>query len=142
MEVNQAFQQRITAMICHCGKICKNICGLKIHQARIKCQVETSQRQCTGASPGETQEAQGREAHHSAQSLQAEAQVPPKTSNTVGSKIKWPAAADKKAWNDFNSDICEILNVSAKGAIDKRLLTTSKIIVSYAVERYGYEKRK
>ena len=65
------------------------------------------QRQRTGASPGEMQEAQGREAHHSAQSLQAEAQVPPKTSNTAGNKIKWPAAADKKAWNDFDSDICE-----------------------------------
>ena len=32
--------------------------------------------------------------------------------------------------------------MSAKGAVDKRLLTTSKIIVSYAEERYGYEKRK
>ena len=32
--------------------------------------------------------------------------------------------------------------MSAKGAVDKRLLTTSKIIVSYAAERYGYEKRK
>ena len=142
MEANQAFQQRITATICHCRKICKNIRSLKIHQARMKCQVETSQRQRTGASPGEMREAQGREAHHSAQSLQAEAQVPPYTSNTAGNKIKWPAAADKKAWNDFDSDICEILTVSAKGAVDKQLLTTSKIIVSYAAERYGYEKRK
>ena len=32
--------------------------------------------------------------------------------------------------------------MSAKGAVDKRLLTTSKIIVSYAAERYGYEERK
>ena len=63
MEANQAIQQRIKATICHCGKICKNIHGLKIHQARMKCQVETSQGQRTGASPGETQETQGREAH-------------------------------------------------------------------------------
>ena len=103
----------------------------------MKCQVETSQRQRTGVSPGETQETQGREAHHSAQSFQAEAQVPPKTLNTAGNKIKWPAAADKKAWNDFDSDICEILTVSAKDAVDKRLLTTFKIIVSYVAERYG-----
>ena len=82
MESNQAFYPRTTAMICHCRKICKNIRGWKIHQARMKCQVETSQRQRTGAASGETQEAQGREAHHSAQSLQAEAQVSPKTSNT------------------------------------------------------------
>ena len=45
MEANQAIQQRITATICHCGKICKNIRGLKIYQARMKCQEETSQRQ-------------------------------------------------------------------------------------------------
>ena len=50
--------------------------------------------------------------------------------------------ADKKAWNDFDSDIREILTVSAKGAVDKRLLTTSKIIVSYAAERYGHEEKK
>ena len=87
----------------------------------MKYQMETSQRQRTGASPGETQETQGREAHHSAHSLQAEAQVPRKTSNTARNKIKWLAAADKKAWNDFDSDICEILTVSAKGAVDKRL---------------------
>ena len=95
MEANQAIQQRITATICHCGKIYKNTRGLKIHQACMKCQVETSQRQRTGVSPGETQETQGWEAHHSAQFLQAEAQVPQKILNMAGNKIKWPAATDK-----------------------------------------------
>ena len=142
MESNQAFHQRTTAMICHCRKICKNTRDLNVHQVCMKCQVESIQRQCTGTSPGETQEEQGREAHHRAKSLQAEAQNSPKTSKTVGSKIKWPTAVDKRAWNDFDSDICEIPKVSAKGAGDKRLLTTFKITVSYAAERYEYEERK
>ena len=39
-ETNQAFRPRTITMICQCGKKCKNIRGLKIHQACMKCQVE------------------------------------------------------------------------------------------------------
>ena len=58
----------------------------------MKCQVESSQ----------TKEVQGREAHHSAQSLQAEAQNSPGTLKTFGKKIKWPVATDKKSMARFH----------------------------------------
>ena len=48
----------------------------------------------------------------------------------------------KSAWYDFNKDISEIFEITPKGSVDKRLLTITKTIVSYAVERYGYEERK
>ena len=88
---------------------------------------------------------QGWEAHHSAQSLQAEAQDSPSTPKTLGKRIKWPAATGKKAWYDFDEDVSEILEITSSGqhdSVDKRLLTTAKIIVSYAEKRYGYEERK
>ena len=50
--------------------------------------------------PSETQEVQGWEAHHSAQSLHAEAQDLPGTPKTFGKRIKWPADTNKKAWHD------------------------------------------
>ena len=96
-----------------------------------------------GIKPGAAPEkVQAREGHHSAQSLQAEAQDSPGTPKTVGKRIKWPAATVKKSWHDFDEDISEILEITSKGSVDKRLLTTAKIIVSYAAERYGYEERK
>ena len=119
-------------------KICKNISGLKIHQAGIKCQVEKNQTQRAGVSPGETQEVYGQEAHHSAQSLQAEETE----TRTAFRKIKWPTAANKKTWHDFDTSIGEIVNISAKGSVENRLLTMSKIIISYAKAQYGYMEIK
>ena len=99
-------------------KKCKNIRGLKIHQARKKCQVELSQMQCIGISPSEMREVQGQEAHHSTQSLQAETQNSPGTLKTFGKRIKWPTATDKKVWHDFDEDISEILEITSKGSVD------------------------
>ena len=62
--------------------------GLKIHQARMKCQVESSQTQHAGIPPDETQEVSDREVDHSARSLQAEAQDSPGTPKIFGKKIK------------------------------------------------------
>ena len=85
---------------------------------------------------------QDREAHYSAQSLQAEAQNSPGTPKTFGKKTEWPVAIDKKALHDFDEDISEILEITPKGSAEKRLITTAKIIVSYVAERYGYEEGK
>ena len=63
----------------------------------MKCQMDSSQTQRAGIPPGETQEVQGWVAHHSAQSIQAEAQYSPGTPKTLGKRTKWPTATDKKA---------------------------------------------
>ena len=64
------------------------------------------------------------------------------TKNILKKKIKWPTAKDKKAWHDFDKDIIEILEITSKGSVDKRLITIAKIIAIYAAKRYGYEKGK
>ena len=66
--------------------------------------------QSAGVSPGETQEVQGREAHRSTQSLQAELIE----TRTAFRKIKWPTTANKIAWQDFDKNISEIVNIPAK----------------------------
>lgn len=137
METNQATNLRTTRLTCPCGKICKNMRGLKIHQTKMRCQVQSNQQQRAGIFPGETQ---GREAHHSAQSLQAEVQVGPDT--PFRRKIKWPPASNKHAWHEFDVDISEILKITSRGSVDKRLTTMSKIIISYAAGKFGYEERK
>ena len=111
MVMNTALSKQWSYSICPCRKICKNIPGLKICQARINCQVEKTQMQPSGVSLGRTQKVQGREAHHSTQSLKAEVME----THTAFRKIKWPTAANKSAWQDFDTNIGETVKISAKG---------------------------
>ena len=127
---------RMTTTTCGCGKVCKNLRGLKIHQAKMKCGGGEGPEQRSGTLPGETQEVQGQDTHHSAQSLHAPDQ--PMSHFPTRKRIKWPPAKDKTTWQQFDDDVCEILDVTSKGDADSRLHTMSTIIVSYAAERFGY----
>ena len=64
-------------MICDCGKEYKNLRGLRIHQAKMKCMDERGHIQRTGLLPGETKEVHAQDSHHSAQSLHAIDQATP-----------------------------------------------------------------
>ena len=44
----------------------------------------------------------------------------------------------KKAWRDFDEDMCDIIQVTSAGNIDRRLQTISQLIVGYASERFGH----
>ena len=96
---------------CIFGKTCKNQRGLKIHRSRMKCLEGGNREQRAGASPGK-QEVQGQESYHSAQSLQASV---PLTLGKDSRKIKWPPANNKGAWQDFDNDICEIIQSATRG---------------------------
>lgn len=52
-------------------------------------------------------------------------------------RIKWPSATSKSMWQQFDEDVCEIVQTTAKGDADRRLHTMTTIIVSYASERFG-----
>ena len=56
--------------VCHCGKVCKNQHGLKIHQAKSGCKLRGGQKQRTGF-PGETGETSSQDSNHSIGSLSA-----------------------------------------------------------------------
>ena len=44
----------------------------------------------------------------------------------------------KNAWQDIVANIVEILKISANGSVENKLLTMSKIIISYVKAQYGY----
>ena len=121
---------------CICGKTCKNQRGLKIHQSRMKCLEGRNREQRAGACPGKTEEVQGQESYHSAQSLQAS--VPLTLGKESCKKIKWPPANYKGAWKDFDNDICGIIqSAMGKGDVERRLSFVTTIITSLASERFG-----
>ncbi len=91
--------------------------------------------QRTGPEPGETQEEPGQEATHRAQSLHVP--EPPNPSRVVQQRIKWPPASKRSEWLQFDEDVSNILQATAKGDADSRLQTITTIIFSYALERFG-----
>ena len=90
--------------------------------------------QRAGASPGKTEEVQGQESCHRTQSLQAS--VPLTLGKESRKKIKWPPAYNKGAWQDFDNDICEIIQSATKGDVENRLSFMTTIITSLASERF------
>lgn len=54
---------------CHCGKVCKNFKGLKIHQARTKCGDVATPEKHRVAAPCEMQEILNQEAPQSTEDL-------------------------------------------------------------------------
>lgn len=78
-------------MKCHCGKICKNIKGLRIHQAKTTCKrVLTEQR---ARQPlGETQKDSSPEKHHSTDDLNAS--VPSPSRSQLATPSQSAEAAD------------------------------------------------
>ena len=92
--------------------------------------------QRAGASPFETEEVQGQELYHRTQSLQAS--VPLTLGKESRKKIKWPPENNKGAWQDFDSDICVIIQSATKGDLERRLSFMTTIITSLASERFSY----
>ena len=73
--------------------------------------------------------------YHSAQSLQAS--VPLTLGKESRKKIKYPPANNKGAWQDFDNDICEIIQSATRRDVKRRLSFMTTIITSLASERFG-----
>ena len=134
------FVQRITRKICDCGKECKNLRGLKIHQAKIKCMDERGHMLRTSLRPGETKEVHGQDSHHSAQSLHAIDRTTPYRVNYK--QIKGASAKCNNEWIQFDEDVSAIIQTTLKGKADRRLNVLSAIIVSCAKEIFGLREGK
>ena len=137
IQKTESIDQRIMSSKCVCGKTCKNLRGLKIHQGCMKCLIKGRQEQCTGQDPDQTQEKQGQEVHHSTQSLHAN--VTPKSTSTT-TNIKWPPSNSIGDWQNFGKDVCEIVCLSSKGSIEARIDLLTVIITKFAAEKFGYKE--
>ena len=58
------------------------------------------------------------------------------------SERRWPAANTTSLWNQFDSDVDQILEATVRGDVDRKLQTMATIIVSIASERFGDEEKK
>lgn len=134
--LTQDYRHMTTRAVCRCGKVCKNLHGLKIHQAKMKCLTGRQVVQRTGPAPGETQEEPSPESPHSAQSLHAP-QGHPQVQHSEQQQVKWRAGSKKQEWRQFDEDVDLILESSARGDGDRTLQTMCSMIISIAVERFG-----
>ena len=78
--------------------------------------------------------------NHRAQHHQASTQNLP--DRVVAKRIKWPPANDKNAWREFDEDVCELIHATSSGNVDQRLNSLSKLVVTYASERFGQIEKK
>lgn len=58
------------------------------------------------------------------------------------SRIKWPQSSKKAVWHQFDEDVDQVLEGTAKGDVERRLKTMTSIIVSIAAERFGSKEVK
>lgn len=52
-------------------------------------------------------------------------------------RVKWPASAAKRTWNDFDEDAAGTLNAIMGGCPDKKMETLTTIIYSMGKDRFG-----
>ncbi|KAK0136651.1 hypothetical protein N1851_027154 [Merluccius polli] len=106
----------------------------------MKCLTGRQVVQRTGPVPGETQEEPGPESPHSAQTLHAP-QATPQVRHSEHRRVKWPSANKGKEWCQFEEDVDQVLEATARGDADQKLRTMCTMIVKIAVERFGTKEQ-
>jgi hypothetical protein len=156
------------AVVCSCGKICKNTRGLKIHQSRMKCLAQADAQKRPVLRADKTEESLVLESNHSDHAHHSEAQnvepvnpqqhqeglmenkVPPNHQPGEGhvkQRIKWPASNAEKEYNQFDNDLDKILETTLIGNVERKIQTFTRLIYAVGKERFGTikegrEKRK
>ena len=102
----------------------------------MKCDGENENTWRIDVTPSKTEVEMVQVTNHSAQHHQVPPQAWP--DRVVAKQIKWPPSIDKKAWRGFDEDVCNIIQATFSGNIDRRLNTLSKLIVGYTSERFGH----
>lgn len=97
--------------------------------------------QRTGLVLGKTQEEPSQESTHSAQTLQAP-QAPPYVRHSEHRRVMWPAANKEREWLQFDEDLDQVLDVTAKGGVDQKVRTMATMIISIGAERFGITEQQ
>ncbi|KAL7847956.1 hypothetical protein AOLI_G00226740 [Acnodon oligacanthus] len=132
-----------TNAVCKCGKVCKNLTGLKIHQTKMGCMRKLmAQHTVTvlDTAPGATEEEPAPDRPHSAQNLLAPLATP-QSRPSKHRRILWTAASKESKCCQFDIDVDTALEITAKGDVDQRLWTMSNFIMSIASNRKKGKER-
>ena len=142
-----------TTVLCQCGKPCKNLRGLRIHQAKSKCQ--PAKKVVERAVPtGETVENHSQESNHSTEDLLSTASSQEsRETEQVGAaptqahlaektqKINWPPS-NSTEWSEFDNDLDNILETALTGKVERKIESFGKLVYAVAKERFGVLKEK
>ena len=136
---------------CRCGKICKNLKGLRIHQGKSKCG-SGRPRDERAANTGETEENHSQDEHHSAENLYHSEEIRNNRQEELGipnplraeadnsqerkERIRWPQTDDKK-WESFDEDMDKILDGTLVGDVEKKISTLETMLYAMGKERFG-----
>ena len=138
---------------CGCGKVCKNLKGLRIHQARSRCGHKSSQsqraEQSITPSSGESLEEPSQESHHSTGNLSAadsssdsplslgDLEAEETEGEAKLERINWPRMDAEKTWKDLDSDLSSIIQTTMQGGVEKKVKTFTTIVYNVSKERFG-----
>ncbi|CAC5371100.1 unnamed protein product [Mytilus coruscus] len=122
---------------CHCGKICKNQRGLKIHQSRSGCSRGIVTEQHTDLS-GETQENPSQDTNHSARNLSASVTSHDSNQSLNGEEHITQQRQETSHQKDLGGNSRNI----TQGCVERRIETLTSLIYNIGKERFGVEERK
>lgn len=137
-------------MKCHCGKICKNARGLKIHQSKTTCGIGEKQTQRIVETLSEMQEDTNQKAPHSTEDLLLSVPLQSQRRDSLNTtpftqslreKVKWPPAKDTTAWTQLDQDLDRVLEATLAGTIERKIESMAMIVIIMAKERFGTEER-
>lgn len=148
--------------VCSCGKVCKNLRGLKIHMGRMRCQATQSNVQRPSEDLGETEEERNPEPNHSVLSLHVHEDEVTNTAPIASSvssdpsgkesnikkdgeireRVKWPNANKVREWQELDEDLDKILESNLIGIVENKISTMSNMVYNIGCDRFGtLEKR-
>ena len=147
--VQMTLTGEVATTVCPCGKVCKNVRGLRVHQARSKSCSAVSQTQRTENIPHETEEVASQESNHSTDDLFANESQQANVSNTTGEQrnqhdahhpvrkdsVKWPRSNEKE-WKVYDEDLEYILNSILQGPAEKKIYTLTTVAHNLGEERF------
>lgn len=91
--------------------------SLKIHQAKMRCLIGKQVELCTGPAPGETQEERQQSPTVPRPSIPHQPYPKPGTQNSKGLSGLPPI---RKAWHQFNEDVDQVLEATAREVLTRR----------------------
>nr|XP_055041026.1 uncharacterized protein LOC129428141 [Misgurnus anguillicaudatus] len=138
---------------CSCGRICKGVRGLKIHQSKSTCGKGRMHAHRSEELSGETEENPRQEAHHSPRDLSV-LEIPQdhtmrtSYSNTgsppypTNERIKWPKMSDREEWSRLDEDLDKVLGAVQAGSVERKVDLLTAITYNVAKERFGVVPRR
>lgn len=133
--MNQANGQWNTSAVCICGKLCKNLKGLKIHQARMASLRRDLVKQCSGMAAGSTGPvAPATEPSETEEEPRPESQIPLGRNPEVACCQQQGAAKAGRG--------CRQMPRISKDSVDRKLLTMYTITINTGADRFGVEEKQ